>query len=198
MVENTVIALVGKRAGELALAQAEPGTEVCREKNVPYSSMLSIRQNAAQLRILLDDGECAWLRELLEASGLKKNGWTKPFRKDQPGQKRLWGILTSLLTQPERLLALDPMVGMTAQDREAFARLIVLGTERGTEVRFTAARLQDVMRLAIPCRVCFAAGNTWRETDSATLEGTLEKAALDTTWDDLQRRWEDGENGQKS
>jgi hypothetical protein len=54
------------------------------------------------------------------------------------------------------------------------------------------------MRLAIPCRVCFAAGNTWRETDSATLEGKLEAAALDTTWDDLQRRWEDGANGQKS
>jgi len=193
-----VAALIGERAAELALAEAKPGMEVCRETGIPYYPLLSIKQNTVLLRILLDDEKRTWLRELLEASGLKKNGWTKPFRKDQPGQKRLWGILTSLLTRPERLLALDPMVGMTAQDREAFARLIVLGTERGTEVRFTAARLQDVMRLAIPCRVCFAAGNTWRETDSATLEGKLEAAALDTTWDDLQRRWEDGANGQKS
>ena len=195
MVENTVITLVGKRAGELALAQAEPGTEVCREKNVPYSSMLSIRQNAAQLRILLDDGECAWLRELLEASGLKKNGWTKPFRKDQPGQKRLWGILTSLLTRPESLLALDPMVGMTAQDREAFVRLVSLGAERGTEVRFTAARLQDVMRLGIPCRVCFAVGGTWQETDSAALKAEHGAEGPETGWDSIQKRWEGTETG---
>ncbi len=185
-----LIALVGERAAALALAQAEPGTEVCREKNVPCSPLLSIRQNAAQLRILLDDGERAWLRELLEASGLKKNGWTKPFRRDQPGQKRLWGILTALLTRPERLLALEPMVGMTAQDREAFARLTALGAERGTEVRFTAARLQDVMRLGIPCRVCFAAGDAWRETDTAALEAEHGADAPETGWDGIQRRWE--------
>ena len=195
MVKNTVAALVGERAAALALAQAEPGTEICREKNIPYSSMLSIRQNAAQLRILLDDGERAWLRELLEASGLKKNGWTKPFRRDQPGQKRLWGILTALLTRPRRLLALDPMVGMTAQDREALARLIALGAERGTEVRFTAARLRDVMRLGVPCRVCFAAGDAWRETDSAALEAENGEEGPEAGWDSIQERWEGSENG---
>ena len=195
MVKNTVAALVGQRAAALALAQAEPGTEVCREKNIPYSSMLSIRQNAAQLRILLDDGERAWLRELLEASGLKKNGWTKPFRRDQPGQKRLWGILTALLTRPERLLALEPMAGMTAQDREAFARLIALGAERGTEVRLTAARLRDVMRLGVPCRVCFAAGDAWRETDSAALEAEHGEEGPEAGWDSIQERWEGSENG---
>lgn len=195
MVKNTVAALVGERAAALALAQAEPRTEVCREKNIPYSSMLSIRQNAAQLRILLDDEKQVWLRELLEASGLKKNGWTRPFRKDQPGQKRLWGILTALLTRPERLLALEPMAGMTAQDREAFARLIVLGAERGTELRFTAARLQDVMRLGIPCRVCFAAGDSWRETDSAALEAENGADGPEAGWDSIQKRWEGAENG---
>lgn len=191
----TLTALIGKEAAKLALAQAKPGAEICREDNIPYSPLLSIKQNTAQLRILLDTENSAWLQELLEASGLKRSGWTKPFRKDQPGQKRLWGILTSLLTRPEMLLAQDPMVGMTAQDREAFARLIVLGTERGTEVRLTAARLQDVMRLAIPCRVCFAAGNSWQETDSAALEAEYGTDGPETGWDNIQRRWEESANG---
>lgn len=195
MVENTVTALVGEGAAALALAQAEPGTEVCRETNIPCSPLLSIRQNAAQLRILLEDGRRAWLRELLEASGLKKNGWTRPFRKDQPGQKRLWGILTALLSRPERLLVTDPMVGMTAQDREAFARLLTLGAEHGIEVRFTAARLQDVMRLAVPCRVCFAAGDSWRETDSAALEAEYGAEGPEASWDGIQKRWEGSANG---
>ncbi len=191
----TLTALIGKEAAKLALAQAKPGAEICREDNTPYSPLLSIKQNTAQLRILLDTENSAWLQELLEASGLKRSGWTKPFRKDQPGQKRLWGILTSLLTRPEMLLAQDPMVGMTAQDREAFARLIVLGTERGTEVRLTAARLQDVMRLAIPCRVCFAAGNSWQETDSAAQEAEYGTDGPETGWDNIQRRWEESANG---
>ncbi len=195
MVESTVAALVGERASELARAQAEPGTEICREKGVPYSPMLSIRQNAAQLRILLDNEKRAWLRELLEASGLKKNGWTKPFRKDRPGSLRLWGILTALLIRPERLLVTDPMVGMTAQDREAFAWLLTLGAEHGIEVRFTAARLQDVMRLAVPCRVCFAAGDAWRETDSAALEAEYGAERPEASWDGIQKRWEGSANG---
>ena len=187
-----ITALVGENAAEMALVQAEPGTEICRETGIPYSPLLSIKQNAAQLRILLDDEGSGWLGALIDRAGLKKQGWSKPFRKDQPGLLRLWGVLTALLTRPERLLALGPMVGMTAADREAFARLTAFGAERGTEVRFTAARLQDVMRLGIPCRVCFAAGDAWRETDSAALEA---EHGPDTDWDSIQKRWEESANG---
>ena len=81
---------------------------------------------------------------------------------------------------------------MTAQDREAFVRLISLGAEREKDVRVTAARLQDVMRLGIPCRVCFAAGDSWRETDSAALEAEY---GPDTNWDSIQKRWEESANG---
>ena len=195
MGNRIVTALVGEKAAELALTQVEPGTEVCREKAIPYSPLLSIKQNAMQLRILLDEAQADRLRELIAAAGLKTQGWTKPFRKDQPGLLRLWGILTALLTNPAQVLALEPMAGMTSRDREAFARLIALGAERGTEVRFTAARLQDVMRLGIPCRVCFAAGDAWRETDTAALEAEHGAEGPGTDWDSIQKRWEGAENG---
>ena len=187
---DTVTALVGERAAELALVQAEPGTEICREARIPCSPMLSVRQNAAQFRILLDRDKTVWLGELLDASGLKKDGWNKRFRKDQPGRLRLWGILTALLTRPKRVLAIEPMAGMTSADREALGRLIVLGMENGIEIRFTASRLQDVIRLGIPCKVRFSAPNGWRDTDSSVLEAAYADAGPESVWDEIQKKWE--------
>ena len=189
-----VLALVGEKAAELALAQAEPGTEICRETGVPCSPLLSIKQNAAQLLILCDDEQAAWFRELIDAAGLNKQGWSKPFRKDQPGQLRLWGILTALLTLPDTVLALEPMAGMTSHDREAFGRLLALSSEKGIEFRYTAKQLQDVMRLDLPQRVRFAAGDS-RDTDTAALAAELEASGTDMTWDELQKRQEAEKNG---
>lgn len=191
----TITALVGKGAAKLALAQAQPGAEICREDGIPYSPLLSIKQNAAQLRILLDDEQSNWLRELIDNAELKKQGWSKPFRKDQIGLLRLWGILTALLTRPYEVLALEPMAGMTAANRDAFRRLLTLSTEKGICFCYTAERLLDVMRLDLPQRVCFAAGSGWKETDTAALAAKLDTTETGAAWDELQKSWEDIENG---
>ena len=195
---NTTTVIIGEHGDKQAMAQAEHKEIICEDVNIPYSPLLSIKQNIHQLSILLDETDKTWLRELVKTTALKGRGWTRPFRKDQPGLLRLWGILTALLTRPAKILVLSPMVGMTAEDREAFKRLLVLCEERGIDFRYTAERLQDVMRLDHPQRVRFAAGSDWLDTDTAALSVELEAATPGTTWDDLQRRWEDGANGQKS
>ena len=80
---STVLALVGERAAELALAQAEPGTELCRETGVPYFPKLGARQNAVNLRMVMKPEQAELFWELLKVGGVRKAGWNLPFRQDQ-------------------------------------------------------------------------------------------------------------------
>ena len=79
---DPVVALVGQRAEEMALAEAGPGTEICRDAGIPYFPALGMRQNAVNLRMVMEPERQALFWELLKVGGLRRAGWNLPFRKD--------------------------------------------------------------------------------------------------------------------
>ena len=191
--KDAVLALVGERAEEMALAQAEPGTEICGDTGIPFFPALGIRQNAVDLRMVMKPEQQALFWELLKVSGLRRAGWNLPFRKDQPGKLRRWGMVLALTLQTGPVLAIEPMAGMTPEDRTDFADLLRYCQEHGLCLRYTAYRLKDVMELEYPHPLRLALPEGWRDTDMEEMQ--RERAALGEKagWDLLQNTWE-GEN----
>ena len=187
---STVLALVGERAAELALAQAEPGTELCRETGVPYFPKLGARQNAVNLRMVMKPEQAELFWELLKVGGVRKAGWNLPFRQDQPGILRLYGLVLALSFRDRPVLAIEPMAGMTPEDREGFSGLLLYCLEHGLKLTYTADRLKDVMELNVPQPLRLATPEGWRDTDTAEME--RERAAIGEKagWDLLQLEWE--------
>lgn len=192
---TTVLALVGERAEEKALAEAAPGTEICGDTGIPFFPALGIRQNAVDLRMVMKPEQQALFWELLKVSGLRRAGWNLPFRKDQPGKLRMWGMVLALTLQTGPVLAIEPMAGMTPEDRTDFADLLRYCQEHGLCLRYTAYRLKDVMELEYPHPLRLALPDGWRDTDMEEMQ--RERAALGEKagWDLLQGTWEEENDG---
>ena len=191
--KNTVLALLGERAEERALAEAAPGTEICRDTGIPYFPALGMRQNAVNLRMVMKPEQGALFWELLKVSGLRRAGWNLPFRKDQPGKLRMWGMVLALTLQTGPVLAIEPMAGMTPEDREDFSDLLRYCREHGLELTYTAYRLKDVMELTYPHPLRLALPDGWRDTDFSEMQAEREALDEKAGWDKLQLEWE-GEN----
>lgn len=193
--DTTVLALVGERAEERALAEAAPETELCRDTDIPFFPALGIRQNAVNLRMVMEPEQQALFWELLKVSGLRRAGWNLPFRKDQPGKLRMWGMVLALTLQTGPVLALEPMAGMTPEDRADFSTLLQYCQEHALRLTYTAYRLKDVMELTYPHPLRLALPEGWRDTDMAEME--RERAALGEKagWDLLQMEWEGEADG---
>ena len=187
---DTVIALVGVMASELAAEQAQPGTEVCRETEIPFFPHLGMRQNAVNMRMVMKPEQQALFWELLKVGGLRRAGWNLPFRKDQPGKLRMWGMILALTLQTGPVLAIEPMAGMTPEDRADFSDLLRYCHEHCLHLTYTAYRLKDVMELEYPHALRLALPDGWRDTDTAEMD--RERAALGEKagWDLLQEAWE--------
>ena len=192
---TTVLALIGERAEEAALAEAAPGTEICGDTGIPFFPALGIRQNAVNLRMVMEPEQQALFWELLKVSGLRRAGWNLPFRKDQPGKLRMWGMVLALTLQTGPVLAIEPMAGMTPEDRTDFADLLRYCQEHGLCLRYTAYRLKDVMELEYPHPLRLALPDGWRDTDMEEMQ--RERAALGEKagWDLLQGTWEEENDG---
>ena len=192
---DPVVALVGQRAEEMALAEAGPGTEICRDAGIPYFPALGMRQNAVNLRMVMEPERQALFWELLKVGGLRRAGWNLPFRKDQPGKLRMWGMVLALTLQTGPVLAIEPMAGMTPEDRDDFADLLRYCREHGLRLAYTAYRLKDVMELTYPHPLRLALSDGWRDTDMEEMK--RERAALGEKagWDLLQREWEGEADG---
>lgn len=191
----TLTALIGKEAAKLALAQAKPGTEICLDTGIPYFPALGIRQNAVNLRMVMEPEQQALFWELLKVGGLRRAGWNLPFRKDQPGKLRMWGMILALTLQAGPVLAIEPMAGMTPEDRVDFANLLRSCQEKGLDLSYTAYRLKDVMELTCPHPLRLALPDGWRDADMEEMK--RERAALGEKagWDKLQLTWEGEEDG---
>ena len=186
---DAVTALVGLRALERAVAEAEAGTEICSGVDVPYYPRLSVRSNARAIRMVLPEEEQALFWELLKVAGLRASGWNVSHLKEQTGPLRLWGLVLGLMKHPAALLALEPMEGMDAHDRASFADLLRWCGEKGVPFTYTAVRLKDVMELELPHKLRLAAPEGWLETDTARMEAAMESAE-DKSWNKLQQEWE--------
>ncbi len=194
--QKTVLALVGERAAELAQVQAEPGTEVCRDTGIPYYPALGARQNAAAFRMVMEPEKQRLFWELLKVGGLRRAGWNLPFRKDQPGKLRMWGLILALTLGGGPVLALEPMAGMTPEDRKDFAALLRYCQEHGLQLAYTAYRLKDVMELEHPHPVRLALSSGWKDTDHDQLRAELAAMGEKAAWDKLQLTWEGENDGQ--
>ena len=192
---NAVLALVGERAEERATAEAAPGTELCRDTGIPYFPALGMRQNAVNLRMVMAPEQQALFWELLKVSGLRRAGWNLPFRKDQPGKLRMWGMVLALTLRSGPVLAIEPMAGMSPEDREDFSALLRYCQEHGLRLTYTAYRLKDVMELEYPHPLRLALPEGWRDTGFDEMQAEREALGEKAGWDKLQLSWEGAENG---
>ena len=192
---DTVIALVGVMASELAAEQAQPGTEVCRETGIPFFPHLGMRQNAVNMRMVMKPEQQALFWELLKVGGLRRAGWNLPFRKDQPGKLRMWGMVLALTLQTGPVLAIEPMAGMTPEDRTDFANLLRYCREHRLRLAYTTFRLKDVMELGVNIPLHLATPTGWRDTDMEEMERERSAMGEETGWDAFQLQWEEKENG---
>ncbi|MBR3060442.1 MAG: hypothetical protein IKG89_07495 [Oscillospiraceae bacterium] len=190
-----VVALIGERAEETALAEAAPVTEICGDTGIPFFPALGIRQNAVDLRMVMKPEQQALFWELLKVSGLRRAGWNLPFRKDQPGKLRMWGMVLALTLQTGPVLAIEPMAGMTPEDRTDFADLLRYCQEHGLCLRYTAYRLKDVMELEYPHPLRLALPEGWRDTGFEEMERDRAALGEKAGWDKLQLTWEGEEDG---
>ena len=196
-IPNNVVALVGTKAIEAALAELTPGTAVVSGEDIPYYPRLTVRRNAYSLRKLLAPEQQEYFWELLKVCSLRRSGWNVRKLKGDPGAQRLWELATGLMDRPERLLAVEPMVGMAEADRLSFAALLRWCGEKGVSLSFTAVRLKEVMELGVPLRLRLALPGGWEDTDTAQLEEALAWEE-EKSWNKLQLRWEEGEDGKAS
>ena len=192
---TTVFALVGERAEERALAEADPETEICRDAGIPYFPAMGMRQNAVNLRMVMEPEQQALFWELLKVGGLRRAGWNLPFRKDQPGKLRMWGMILALTLQTGSVLAIEPMAGMTPEDRVDFANLLRYCQEKGLLLAYTAYRLKDVMELEYPHALRLALPDGWRNTGFEEMERERAVLGEKAGWDKLQLTWEGEEDG---
>ena len=121
---ETVTALVGTKAIEAAMADLTPGTAVVTGDDIPFYPRLTVRRNAYSLRKLLTPAQQEYFWELLKVCGLRRSGWNVRKLKGDPGAQQLWALATGLMDRPEKLLAIEPMVGMAEADRQSFAALL--------------------------------------------------------------------------
>ena len=192
---TTVFALVGERAEERALAEADPETEICRDAGIPYFPAMGMRQNAVNLRMVMEPEQQALFWELLKVGGLRRAGWNLPFRKDQPGKLRMWGMILALTLQTGSVLAIEPMAGMTPEDRVDFANLLRYCQEKGLLLAYTAYRLKDVMELEYPHALRLALPDGWRNTGFEEMERERAVLGEKAGWGKLQLTWEGEEDG---
>lgn len=190
-----VVALVGERAEETALAEAKPGTEICLDTGIPHFPALGMRQNAVNLRMVMEPEQQTLFWELLKVGGLRRAGWNLPFRKDQPGKLRMWGMILALTLQAGPVLAIEPMAGMTPEDRTDFANLLRYCREHGLRLAYTAYRLKDVMELTYPHPLRLALPEGWRDTGFEEMERDRAALGEKAGWDKLQLTWEGEEDG---
>lgn len=195
MVTCTITALVGEQAEELALTLVEPGMEICLDSGIPCFPTLGIRQNAVTFRMAMESEQQVLFWELLKVGGLRRAGWNLPFRKDQPGKLRMWGIVLSLTLQTGPVLAIEPMAGMTPEDRTDFAALLRYCQEHGMRLAYTAYRLKDVMELEYPHPLRLALPEGWRDTDMEEMKRERTALGEKASWDSLQLSWEEAHNG---
>jgi len=194
---NNVVALVGTRAIEAALAELTPGTAVCSGEDSSFYPRLTVRTNAYALYKLLSPPQQEYFREMLKVCGLRRSGWNVRKLKGDPGAQQLWALATGLMDRPEGLLAIEPMVGMAEADRQSFASLLRWCGEKGVSLSFTSVRLKEVMELGVPLRVRLALPGGWRDTDTFQIEEAL-AGEEEKSWNKLQLRWEEGEDGKAS
>ena len=193
--KTTILALVGEGAEERALSEAAPETEICRDTDIPIFPALGMRQNAVNLRMVMEPEQQALFWELLKVGGLRRAGWNLPFRKDQPGKLRMWGMILALTLQTGSVLAIEPMAGMTPEDRVDFANLLRYCQEKGLPLAYTAYRLKDVMELEYPHALRLALPDGWRNTGFEEMERERAVLGEKAGWDKLQLTWEGEEDG---
>lgn len=195
LIDNTVTAIIGQHSEKITLENPDSAVIICRDTGIPFFPSLGVRQNAMTFHIAMTLKQQSLFWELLKVSGLRRAGWNLPFRKDQPGKLRMWGMVLALTLQTGPVLAIEPMAGMTPEDRTDFANLLRYCQEHGLRLAYTTFRLKDVMELGVNIPLHLATPTGWRETDMEEMERERSAMGEETGWDAFQLQWEEKENG---
>lgn len=188
-----LVAVIGKKEDLQAALSAELAGAAVFSEEIPFYPGLSIQNNVRQLRMMLPEGKQERFEALLQRTELKKDGWTHPFRKDMTGQKRLFGILEAMLTEPETLLVYDLLAGMENKQREAFAKMAESYRESGGRLVYSSKSLKDVLRMEIAQEIWLPASGGFCKTDSDAVKAKLSEAGTPEQTDALLQRMEAGE-----
>ena len=184
---GTITALVGEAAREKALSTMRLEMDVCSGQDIPFFPQLGIRQNAVNIKMVLSRDDANWFWELLRITGLRRPGWTLPFRKDKPGTIRLWELVLGLIHRPPSILVINPLEGMDSNDREHFSNLLQFCREKGISVFYTESKLKEAMALGISQRVLFAQVDSWHEINTEQIERDALIAQKCPNWNKIQQ-----------
>ena len=109
---------------------------------------LSMKQNYRLLLFGADPEKAALLTRLLDLSGLKKQGWDRPFRKDMDGERQMWKILLTLALGGDRVLLPEALVGMNGAQREKLDAVLADWTREGRTALLTLGSLKEALSLS--------------------------------------------------
>lgn len=129
--------------------------------NIPFFPDISIKNNAAYIKLAVGKEGSAFFDELLKAVKFERNAYKHAFRKDMDSEKQLWGVMLTMLSMPQTALLVDPLAGMNAKTREAFVKVLDICRNRGISVIYTAQSLKDVMRLEMRQNVLVFKGDDY-------------------------------------
>lgn len=133
---SAVTAALGPEAG-LYLLPREPMLE----------PRLSMEANCRLLRMNTDPEKAELLDRLVDLSGLKKQGWTRPFRKDMDGERQIWKILLTLVLGGSRVLLPEALVGMNGDMRKRLDEVLAAWTAEGRTAILTLGSLKEALSL---------------------------------------------------
>ena len=176
---GAVLAALGPEAGLTVLPQ-EPLLE----------PSLTMRQNYRLVKRFspAETGEA--LGKLLELSGLRKQGWDRPFRKDMDGERQLWKLMLTLAMSRGRVLLPRALVGLSGIQRAALDAMLAAWTEEGRSAVLTAGTVKEALALPSVRWLWLVRGERVLPLDRASAEacpaGETEKERLEALWKEAE------------
>ena len=155
--------------------------------NIPFFPDISIKNNTEYIKLAVGKEGSALFDELLKVAKFERNAYNHAFRKDMDSEKQLWGVILTMLSQPQAALLIDPLTGMKAKTREAFVKVLDICRNRDIKVIYTAQSLKDVLQLEMQQNVIVLKGDNYILTSSDKLQERKQEMGEAASYEDLYK-----------